>query len=98
MQSIGTASTNSGQTIGPPMSHSALQMVTEPSPRNHVKKVRPGQEVVNKSQQDGKNMRKQQSLDSVGGYNANQAGGPANDQALDHAIPASRGQQRSRNP
>ena len=98
MQSVGTASTNSGQTIGPPISQMAMQAVTDPSPRNHVKKIRPAQESqVMKSQQDGKNMRKQQSLDSMGGYNANQAGGPANEQAIERTTPGSRGQ-RSRNP
>ena len=54
MTSIGTVSTNSGQTIGPPISH------IDNSPRGgQVKKVRPPPNEVIKSQQDIKNMRKQ---------------------------------------
>jgi hypothetical protein len=49
MASMGTTSTNSGQTIGP--------AITESSPRSHVKKVRPIAEVT-KSQQEVKGMRK----------------------------------------
>jgi hypothetical protein len=49
MASLGTVSTNSGQTIGPPIGQ------IDNSPRGQVKKVRPTQEVM-KSQQEIKNM------------------------------------------